>query len=47
MSIVMYPLLFLPAHYYSWERYYQKRDEWIEKQKSETVDKWGMTYDRL
>ena len=47
MSIVIYPLLFLPAHHYSREKYYQKRDEWIEQQKSKAVDQWGMTYDQL
>lgn len=47
MSVLRYSLFFLPIHHYTREKYYQRQDEYSEKQKRETEKAWGMPFEQL
>lgn len=47
MSTLMYPLFFLPIHRRSKIKYYQKSDEWKEKEKKDEEEQYGKPFDQL
>jgi len=47
MSILRYPLFFLPIHHYAYKKYYQRHDDYVKKQKKKLEKDWGEPFDQL
>jgi hypothetical protein len=47
MSILRYPLFFLPIHHYTRKKYYQRHDEHVKKEKRKEEKDWGEPFEKL
>ena len=47
MSVLRYPLFFLPIHHYTYEKYYQRHEEYVERQKGKYEMLYGEPYEQL
>ena len=47
MSIVRYPLFFLPIHHYTYETYYKRQKDYEEKEKKKHEKNYGEPFDKL
>jgi len=47
MSVLRYPLFFIPVHHYTYERYYQRHDEYVEREKKKVEKMWGQPFNQI